>query len=63
MHIHLSIEGAFLTPGLKTGFGFVTCMLFERGPMVRGLNMFLLCKSSTSHLPVKERIWENSFQE
>lgn len=54
---------SFLFPGLETGFKLVACLLFEHGPVVRGFNTFLLCKSSTSHLPVKERIWEYSFQE
>lgn len=54
---------SFLIPGLESGFKLVACLLFERGPVVRGFNTFLLCKSSTSHLPVEERIWEYSFQE
>lgn len=54
---------SFLIPGLETGFKLGACLLFEHGPVLRGFNTFLLCKSSTSHLPVKERIWEYSFQE
>ena len=54
---------SFLIPGLETKFELVACLLFEHGPVVRGFNTFPLYKSSHSHLPVKERIWEYSFQE
>lgn len=62
-YIWVSTAFSLLIPGLKTGFKLVACLLFEHGPVVRGFSTFLLCKSSTSHLPVKERIWEYSFQE
>lgn len=64
-HAYISVlrTFSFLIPGLETGFKLVACLLFECGPVVRGFNTFLLCKLSTSHYPVKERIWEYSFQE
>lgn len=63
MHIHLSIEGTLFSDSWLERWIWTYCLPAECGPVVRGLNMFLLCKSSISHLPVKERIWENGFQE